>query len=109
MEACQQLQLPLPRSTHRQTCTHACSHTDYAGTHTNTLTHFVNGRRQYIQTKTGQDVPKENIDTGLEELVAAYKSELGLSDKEAAQLEHLQVSHASYQACRQPLGQGSSP
>lgn len=35
------------------------------------------------------------MDTGLEEVVPAYKAELGLSDKEAAQLEHLQVSHAS--------------
>lgn len=32
------------------------------------------------------------MESALEELVAAYKTELGLSDKEADQLEHLQVS-----------------
>ena len=57
------------------------------------LSQLAHGCRQYIHTKTGQDLPKE--DAGLEELVAAYKGELGLSDKEAVHLEHLQVSRAS--------------
>lgn len=48
--------------------------------------------RQFIQSKTGQDLPKENMESALEELVATYKTELGLADKEADQLEHLQVS-----------------
>lgn len=53
------------------------------------------GCRQFIQTKTGQDLPKENMESALEELVTTYKTELGLSDKEADQLQHLQVSHNS--------------
>ena len=53
------------------------------------------GCRQFIQTKTGQDLPKENMESALEELVTTYKTELGLSDKEADQLQHLQVSHSS--------------
>ena len=43
-----------------------------------------------MQSKTGQ-VPKDNMDAALEEVVSSYKSELGLKDKEAEQLEHLQV------------------
>ena len=50
------------------------------------------GCRNFIQSKTNQDLPKENMDSALEELVATYKTELGLTEKEADQLEHLQVS-----------------
>ena len=49
--------------------------------------------RQYVQVKTGQDLPREVSDTALDEVLANYRTELGLSDKEAEQLEHLQVSH----------------
>lgn len=48
--------------------------------------------RQYVQTKTGQDLPKENMEGGLEEILGSYRSELGLDDKEAQTLEHLQAS-----------------
>lgn len=53
------------------------------------------GCRHFIQTKTGQDLPKENMESALEELVTTYKTELGLSDKEADQLQHLQVGQNS--------------
>ena len=49
--------------------------------------------RHFVQSKTGQDLPKDNMDAALEEVVSSYKSELGLNDKEAYQLEHLQVRH----------------
>lgn len=53
--------------------------------------------RQYVQLKTGQDLPREGIETALDEVLTSYKSELGLTDKETNQLEHFQVSTlASY-------------
>lgn len=48
-------------------------------------------RRQYVQTKTGQDLPKENLGEGLDDILGNYKTELGLTDKEGETLEHLQV------------------
>ena len=58
--------------------------------------------RQYVQVKTGQELPREGADAALDEVLANYRTELGLSDKEAEQLEHLQVS---YPAClRHPQG-----
>ena len=48
--------------------------------------------RQYVQAKTGQDLPKEGAESALDEILGSYKTELGLSDKESEQLEHLQVS-----------------
>ena len=45
-----------------------------------------------MQVKTGQDLPKENLSEGLEEVLGSYKAELGLTDKEAEALEHLQAS-----------------
>ena len=50
-----------------------------------------------MQAKTGQDLPKEGPDSALDEVLGSYKSELGLSDKEGEQLEHLQVSPDSCQ------------
>ena len=44
-----------------------------------------------MQVKTGQDLPKENLSEGLEEVLGSYKAELGLTDKEAEALEHLQA------------------
>lgn len=35
------------------------------------------------------------MESALEELVTTYKTELGLSDKEADQLQHLQVGQSS--------------
>jgi len=62
------------------------------------LSLLVSVYRQYVQLKTGQDLPREGVDTALDEVLASYKSELGLTDKEADQLEHFQVSTlASYQ------------
>lgn len=84
---------PPARPALSRTCSKAHSHTRI--TLCRLLSQPAYGCRQYIHTKTGQELPKENMDAGLEELVAAYKTELGLSDKEAAQLEHLQVSLAS--------------
>ncbi|KAL0033067.1 hypothetical protein WJX79_000895 [Trebouxia sp. C0005] len=49
--------------------------------------HFL---RQYVQLKTGQDLPREGIETALDEVLTSYKSELGLTDKETNQLEHFQ-------------------
>ncbi len=51
--------------------------------------------RQYVQVKTGQDLPREGLDAALDEVLANYKTELGLSDKEGDQLEHLQVSNTN--------------
>lgn len=65
--------------------------------------------RQYVQVKTGEDLPREGVDAAVDEVLANYRTELGLSDKEAEQLEHLQVS---YPACLgHPPGspQGHSP
>lgn len=45
-----------------------------------------------MQTKTGQDLPKENLGEGLDEILGSYMTELGLNDKEAEALEHLQAS-----------------
>ena len=45
-----------------------------------------------MQAKTGQDLPREGADPALDQILGSYKGELGLSDKEAEQLEHLQVS-----------------
>ena len=51
-----------------------------------------------MQLKTGQDLPREGVEAALDEVLASYKSELGLTDKETDQLEHFQVSsQASYQ------------
>jgi len=51
-----------------------------------------------VQLKTGQDLPCEGVEAALDEVLANYKSELGLTDKENDQLEHFQVStRASYQ------------
>ena len=47
------------------------------------------------------------MDSALEELVAAYKTELGLSDKEADQLEHLQVSISRHNNPKPLLGIGA--
>ncbi|KAL0054463.1 hypothetical protein WJX82_009210 [Trebouxia sp. C0006] len=49
--------------------------------------HFL---RQYVQLKTGQDLPCEGVEAALDEVLANYKSELGLTDKENDQLEHFQ-------------------
>jgi len=45
-----------------------------------------------VQLKTGQDLPREGVETALDEVLASYKSELGLTDKETDQLEHFQVN-----------------
>ena len=63
-----------------------------------TLPLSVSVCRQYVQLKTGQDLPLEGVEAALDEVLASYKSELGLTDKETDQLEHFQVSTlASYQ------------
>ncbi len=57
-----------------------------------TLSLLVSVCRQYVQLKTGQDLPREGVEAALDEVLASYKSELGLTDKETDQLEHFQVS-----------------
>ena len=47
--------------------------------------------RQFVQVKAGQDLPKEGMEAALDEVLVTYKAELGLTDKEAQELEHLQV------------------
>ena len=62
-----------------------------------TLPLSVSVCRQYVQLKTGQDLAREGVEAALDEVLASYKSELGLTDKETDQLEHFQVSTlASY-------------
>lgn len=49
-----------------------------------------------MQLKTGQDLLREGVEAALDEVLANYKSELGLTDKETEQLEHFQVSTLAY-------------
>lgn len=53
-----------------------------------------------MQVKTGQDLPREGADSALDEVLGSYKAELGLSDTEAEQLDHLQVSLPAQHCCQ---------